>query len=252
MYSIPESHAVDTDDRKRQPHLKSVREAKLKCSYYRKPIELDKVDTSALKNATNLRAWATGVSSAYNSINTLDLDLIFPIEQTYESNTARTALKIALLSIASLTAIIASQYKLQRALPGLRHQTQLLQAHGRLETLLVPSAPMFVTSCATYYGATILLHHFHSRDSYQNLFMTLGALCGLFYDLHSENWVLVGRSVPMCITIAMILSIVYHGFFQTFPDLRGVKAIYIYGNQETIGGTANGVEEKHYWAQENA
>lgn len=247
MYSRPESHAVDTDHRKRQPHLKSLEEEELKCGYYRKSIGLDKVDTSALKNATNLRAWATGVSRACNTINTLDLDLIFPIEQTYESNTARTALKIALLSIASLTAIIASQYKLQRALPGLRPQTYLLQAHGRLETLLVPSAPIFVTSCATYYGATILLHHFHSHDSYQNLFMTLGALCGLFFDLHSENWVSVGRSVPMFITIAMILSIICHGFFQTFPDVRGVKAVYKYGNQETIGGTANGGEEKPSW-----
>ncbi|MCJ1266955.1 hypothetical protein MMC22_006840 [Lobaria immixta] len=253
------SHRTDTGHIKHHRPMEDVDEAKL---IYPKAIELDHGEPLCLKHTglrqrallsfelySHLRAW---VSRAYHSIKTLDLDLIFPTEQNLESNTARSALKVALASIASLTAIIASQYNPQRLLPRVSQQTYLLRAHDRLETLLAPSAPIFVTSCATCYGATILLHHLHSPDSYQNLFVTAGALCGLLFDLRSENWVSVGRSVPMFITIAMILSIVRHGFFQPFLNARALKAVDRFGNEGTVGGTAIEGEEKSFWIQENS
>lgn len=198
---------------------------------------LGHVETSNLKNTgvvrrrtvfgvepyTRIYAWASNLSRVYNSITALNLDLIFPTEPTFECNIAHIALRAALASIASLTAIISSQYKPQRLPLGGLHQPYLLQVHGRLESLLASSAPIFVISSAAYFGATILLHHYQSHDPYQNLFIIAGALCGLLFDIRSENWVSIGRNVPIFIAIAMILSIVRYGFSETFPTLRASK-----------------------------
>lgn len=238
MYSIPERYSIDTDPTKSHFQSIDVDEAKLMSSSYPKPIELVLVETCGLIGTGvsqrtvfgygsygHLHAWTTIVSRVHSFINALDMDLIFPTAQSFECNTTCTAFKAALASITSLTAIIASQYEPQRKQLGIPDRTYPLQAYNHIETLLASSAPIFVTSCATYCSATILLHHFHSHDPYQNHFIIAGALCGLIIDLRSENWVSVGRNVPIFIAIAMILCIVRHGFFEIFPTLGASKLL---------------------------